>query len=175
MNPRALIAIVLLVVAVTILVMFNAKGDDVIAARLNYAYFYDVAAGEIVVEPSDKIPPFQTQAGGEAVAAVVYSCTTCTDVESRFIGWLVKYTDEGKQRIAERQADVDNEDLPPMEDDPQVQRHKRIAAKPKAGKDIKWFKARSPRAEKLMQSVLTHCEGGAQRLVACAPTPAEVK
>ena len=55
--------------------------------------YYSVDDGKTYFEDVPRIPPFAAD-GGEAVRAVVYSC----DGGEKFVGYLVRWTPEGKPR-----------------------------------------------------------------------------
>jgi hypothetical protein len=54
-------------------------------------YFLDMTSGELITSDSSK-SPIQTSDSHEAVRAHVFSCTSCDDQASRFIGYLRSFT-----------------------------------------------------------------------------------
>jgi hypothetical protein len=61
------------------------------------AYFYDTSNGSIVVKPANSIPPLKGANGKDTlVLAKFFTCTTCGDKK---IGYLLKYTSQGRSAI----------------------------------------------------------------------------
>ena len=70
------------------------------------AWFYDLNTGELFVEDNEKIPPIQAPSGQlpdgrqAGVKACVLSYIHNPNESERFIGYLEKYTPEGKEIIS---------------------------------------------------------------------------
>ncbi|MCX5661040.1 MAG: hypothetical protein NTW19_15230 [Planctomycetota bacterium] len=70
------------------------------------AYYYDLKAGTTFVSTIDRVPPVPTPGGdlpdGQPVGvwAAVFSCGSCDDAPSRFVGWLEKFTPETQKQLA---------------------------------------------------------------------------
>jgi hypothetical protein len=70
--------------------IFSSGGGTGNSVFAGSKYFLDLSSGELVTSDSMKSP---IQVGGqEAVRAHVFSCTSCEDVNSRFIGYLRSFT-----------------------------------------------------------------------------------
>ena len=105
-NPKVIVAVVLLVLAV---IFFwrpwrnIASSEPTVGAKI----FYDLGTGEIYPERDRPYPPVTAPSGKEGVEAVMFSCGNCDVKSDRFIGYLRKYTPEGKQAIKDALAAED--------------------------------------------------------------------
>lgn len=61
------------------------------------AYYYDLNSGKTFVLPAHNVPPVAAPSGPlpdgkpAGVWAAVFSCGSCADANSRFVGWLEKF------------------------------------------------------------------------------------
>ena len=101
-NPLVgVIAAIVLIVAV----IFIFKGLGVGGGGLGSskdAYWYDMDTGKLFGHEA-VTPPIEAPSGGEGVRAHVFACNNCDDESDRFIGFLERYTDEGKRILKEEQ------------------------------------------------------------------------
>jgi len=97
-NPIvAVVAVIIVVVAV--IYMFRGGGKDLSSSVAEWNW-YDTGTSELYGDASPELSPIQAPSGKDGVKAYVFSCTSCEDKGSRFIGYLEKYTDEDKAAIA---------------------------------------------------------------------------
>jgi hypothetical protein len=103
----AIVAVVALIVAGYFI--FSRMGGGGGDTRFGGSqYFLDLSSGELITSDSLK-SPIQTGDGHEAVRAHVFSCTSCDDQASRFIGYLRSFTPEGNAAM-----DIPDEQREPM-------------------------------------------------------------
>jgi len=71
------------------------------------AYFYNEKTGKLFSASDQLLPPIDTDSGpGTGVRAYVFSCRDSKDTNGTFIGFLEKFTPEGKAAVlAELEAD----------------------------------------------------------------------
>lgn len=62
-------------------------------------YYYDLDTNELFEGMSDDIPPVTAPSGGYGVRAYVYTCSSCTDPDALFIGYLEMFTREAKEMM----------------------------------------------------------------------------
>lgn len=99
-NPVvAVIAVIVLIVAVVIIFRQLGVGAGGIGGPKD-AYWYDLDTGKLFPHKA-VTPPVKAPSGGEGVRAYVYACTSCDDKSDRFIGFLERYSDEGKKILEE--------------------------------------------------------------------------
>jgi len=86
------VAVVLLAVAIGNLV-YRYGGRQRVKADV---FLYELNSGTLFPGALNELPPIPMPDGGQAVLAHVFSCGDCADVDSRFVGYLEKYTEPGK-------------------------------------------------------------------------------
>lgn len=138
-------------------------------------YFLDVNTDKLFTANSDAVPPIEAPSDEEVnreakeaddkrysgVRAHVFSCTTCKDEEARFIGYLEKYTPEGKAAMEKMQHDdheVDIEAIYALDEE-------RLIKLPDGDA---WIKANSEEAVDVYTTIRDRCEEG-QRPRQCFP------
>lgn len=98
-NNSAVITIASIVVIVIVLALrflpakeefHNSDGFS------DQSWYYDVNTGTFFQDRLDRVPPFTSPRGNEAVRVVFFSCGACTEAE-RFPGFFLKHTTELKQ------------------------------------------------------------------------------
>jgi len=89
----AVIAIVVLIVAGYFVISRTGGGGGGGGIFVGDKYFLDLTSGELVTSDSMK-SPIQTGGGHEAVRAHVFSCSSCDDKSSQFVGYLRSFTPE---------------------------------------------------------------------------------
>ncbi len=62
------------------------------------SWYYDVNTGKYFQDRLDRVPPFTSPAGNEAVRVVFFSCGACTESE-RFPGFYLKHTADLKKKV----------------------------------------------------------------------------
>ena len=98
-NPVvAVVAIIVIIVAVILIARrFMSPG---VTGAVGAGTFYDVGKKEVYPQTDPgAIPPVKLPSGNEGVRAWVYSCSSCDDKTSHLIGYLEKYTEEGKAAV----------------------------------------------------------------------------
>lgn len=145
-----------------------AFGRDRVPADIRLDYFYDLDTGELFTAPRDQLAPFPAPGGGTAVKATVFSCESCDNRDTHFIGWLERYSDEAKTLMrTERQSETD--DVDPKFNEAMAEGHQ-IAFIDDAGGELTWQSSSDPQVVAQMRHVLTRCEG-VRRTEACNPHP----
>lgn len=91
---------VIIVVAVGLVVMSLIGGEGSSAGPSNKAWFSDDDGNSWFADDRSKIPPFDHK-GKQAVRAHVY---TCDGGKTKFVGWLERYTPEGKKQLEAQRA-----------------------------------------------------------------------
>lgn len=125
-------------------------------------WFYDVGSGELFAASADQHPPIAAPSGGEGVRAVVYSCTSCDDAESRSIASLFKYTDEAQKRLIQAGSRASAQLID------EVSREGRLLALvPQDGDDPQWIGMDHPQAMAVLEQSNIACNGTAGIL--CTP------
>ena len=103
-NNNVAVTIASIVVIVTLLAwrLLPSKQEyhnsDSLSDR---SWYYDVNTGQYFQDRLDRVPPFESPEGNEAVRVIFFSCGACNEAE-RFPGFYLKHADETKQ-----QADAD--------------------------------------------------------------------
>lgn len=101
-NPVvAVIAVIILIVAV-VLIIKGMGGEQ--GGPSGSATWYDTGTGQLYGTKPGQTPPMPAPSGKEGVAASVFSDGSCDNKAERFIGFLFKYTDEGKTQLAAARA-----------------------------------------------------------------------
>lgn len=95
-KPFIIGGIVMMCVALG-LVAWELKPVSAPSAPSSY-YFYDLANGRITTEPATAIPPLKGAGGKDTlVRAFMFTCSTCGDKK---VGYLMKYSAEGRAALA---------------------------------------------------------------------------
>ena len=106
-NPLvAATAVAVLVVAIVFIGRYFMGSD---APEPGLANWYDMTTGKLYggfKVQEGGLPPITLPSGNEGVLARVYARGSCENKVDRFIGYLEKYTDEGKAMIIEAKAKV---------------------------------------------------------------------
>ncbi len=94
----SIVAVVLTIIAIAYIIHYEFHSPY--ATSVNQ-YFYDTATQQLKVEPPTAIPPLRG-AGGKytLVRAYVFTCSSCNNKQ---IGFLQKYTPEGKAALLKQQ------------------------------------------------------------------------
>ncbi len=75
------------------------------------AYYYDLNTGELFVDDSSKFPPIEAPSGPDpdgqpaGVRAIVFSCSSCDDEDSLWVGYLEKFANPPTRRESGSAAD----------------------------------------------------------------------
>ncbi len=104
MGKNPIVAIVAVIVIVVAVVLMFRGGNKTPSSSVPQANWYDTGTNELygVTPTGNDFPPMPATSGQDGVIAYVFSCTSCTDKSSRFIGYLEKYTAEDKAALADR-------------------------------------------------------------------------
>lgn len=121
-------------------------------------WYYDLTEGQLVVADFRELPPVTLASGHEAVIAHVFTCGNCADDSHRFIGYLERYSEAGKQQLS---APRTGDDSPP---NPTAVVE--IAAAPAPGKAPQWLPMMSP-AAMTIRNVSARCPDG--KVSSCFP------
>ncbi len=151
-NPAivTIAAIVLLLVCLGVIYRTLSGGGG--GPRIVDIYFYDLGSGEVFIGPSDSLPPIDAPSGPyngkpAGVRAYVFSCTDCSDENSRFVGYLETYTDEAKAALTSGEA-------------PDAYEYYDGGRLIKRPDEEGWARAESEEGFALIESVSTLCPGG---------------
>ncbi len=151
LQGKPVVGIVVVIVLVAVSVWITSRQQRVVGPT-----YYDLQSGELFAYNGDDMPPVTAPSGGEGVAHV-FACGSCDDQDARFIGYLEKYTDEGKaqaRRIAEAIA-ASTKDSPPP---PQMQ-PERVVSAFVHGEPPRWINALDPVAVGMIAGVRQRCTG----------------
>ena len=90
----SIVAVVFTIIAIAYILHYELHSRYVTTVN---QYFYDTATQQLKVEPSTAIPPMRG-AGGKytLVRAYVFTCSSC---DNKQIGYLEKYTPQGKAAL----------------------------------------------------------------------------
>jgi hypothetical protein len=138
------------------------RASHVAAPDNTLYYFYQPDEGTLLGLPTP-VSPAQHQ-GKEFFRAYVFSCGNCSDAQSRFIGYIEKYSAERAEREARlRQGMQPGEDLPPVarQELQALGGHEISLATP-----LQWLDANSEQAHALMDQLRARCP---QQLTPCHP------
>ncbi len=156
-NDNAALAAVVLVVIVALGIWVMRPSS---ASGFEQSYFWDIGAGELVVMPSDTLPPAAAPSGnGQAVAAVVMACGSCDDESSHFVARLEKYSDEAKQ-LVEQMATNRPDDPEQVRQLEQQIAAGRFIAEPLSGPgEPQWISMMTPTAASMLSAPSKKCSG----------------
>ena len=102
-NPVvAVIALVVLAVALFIIIRTLGGGGGT-RGNPSDAFWYDLQTGKLFPHEG-AVSPIEAPSGGQGVRAYVFACKSCDDDNDRFIGYLERYTAEGKRIFEAEQA-----------------------------------------------------------------------
>jgi hypothetical protein len=149
-KPVAGVVVVVVLVAASVWIASRQK-------RVIGPTYYDLQTGELFEYTGEELPPVVAPSGGEGVVAHVFACGSCDDEQARFIGYLEKYTDEGKaqvRRTAEAIA-ASTKDSPP----PPQMRPERVISAFVPGEPPRWINALDPVAVGTIGNVRQRCVG----------------
>ena len=103
-NPTsAIIAGVVIVLCIVWLVYYYTGKDGPAPTQ---AWYYDMGTGELYGAPGQGFPPKIAPSGKEAVKAKVFAERDCADPDDRFIVFLWKFTDEGKETMLKSEGNI---------------------------------------------------------------------
>ncbi len=160
-------AALMLLIGVTMLVNHVAVGPDVVVARPEQAYFFDLQTGALYTAPIDTLSPTDAPSGADnGVRAIVYTCGTCDEGQQK-IGYLQMMSPRGKEiyvHVHELGPDV-TPDLVT-----QLEQESFVALPPEAGGEPQWVNIATPQEDWIMQSYRSAC-GEKGRPRRCNPSP----
>lgn len=143
MNGPAGTAVVVVILALSVVCWFALAEKPDPGRTTNGWYFLDLNTKELVKKPVDTLSPAD---GGQSLRAYVFSCSSCDDKASHFIAYLERYTDDALAAVKDTSLDMD------------VQNNRRIAGWELRSSDSEtWIKATSPEGQKLMNFPLEKC------------------
>lgn len=151
-------AVVLLVVALTIVVMQGIGGGP---ATPDQAWFMDTETGEYFAADIEQIPPIQSPEGNPAVKVHFFSCGACNE-EERFVGYYEKYTEEAKQAMQQARNAENEEQMPMMME-------QMMMGQLYSPDGENWFPAMSGPGTQLQAQLSERCQGEDEQLRVCIP------
>jgi hypothetical protein len=163
-KPAVTVAAAVLVLVVALVIMWAALSGPATPAAPAEVWFYDLGTKELFAVKSGEIPPIDAPSGSKmGVQALVLGRGDCKSGH-RFIAYLTRYTDAGKQaQLARIAAAAHPEAI------------KERPAPPEWGQEVsgpagdKWVATDSDAGRKVMdQEVTKQCPPGT-RLVPCLP------
>lgn len=154
-NQTIVMIVVIIVIAVSAYTLFRQRsaGTEYQPVVVDQ-WFFDLNTGELFIARSDQLPPIDVLTGPEpGVRARVFSCGTCDDPNTHFIGWLEKYPDtEPASNHAAGATGNGNVSGPPIPS---------RAMPLMADKDRRiWVEAHSDAGRELRQAVEQRCSNG---------------
>ena len=171
-EHSALVSIVTLVILVGALVaiLYNTMSGSSNTEIPNQRWYYDLTEKTAFADRVDRIAPFKTEAGHDAVEPIVFHCGSCS--EPKQIAYLAKYTPQAAklmeqelERMRERGQDTNAIYLrgPDGFGAPgDTQKVSRVDT-------IQWMNFMDPKALAMIKSSMK-CPEGVQRVLEC---PAE--
>ena len=164
-NDNPLIAIVAVAVLLVGLLVWSIRPAS---SGFEQSYFWDIATGELVVMPSDTLPPAAAPSGsGQAVVAVVMACGSCDDQAGHFVARLEKYSDEAKQLIEQmatnRPADIEQV----RQIELQIAAGRYIAEPLNGPGEPQWVSMMTPMAATMLSAPSKKCSGASAEV--CTP------
>jgi len=160
-NPKAVIGIsiasvlIFLLIVITQLMPYRSPAIP----QTSKAWFYDLNTGKLFVEDGDKIPPVKAPSGKLAdgqpggVRAHVFSYSSNPSESERFIGYLEKFTPEGKEIVSSFRK---SEDKVTRELIKQLNRNRFV----RRVDDDEWFSADSKEGRIILEQALLTNESG---------------
>lgn len=121
-------------------------------------WYYDLSSGDLVAADIKELPPVTLPTGNQGVTAHVYACKDCNS--DRFIGYLERYTEQGKQNMGKEWNPAQG-GMPP---NPAAGIE--VAAAPAKGDSPQWVPMMSPAAVSI-QNVSSRCPSG--KMLTCNP------
>ena len=149
-KPVVVVIEVIVLIVVAVLAAKNFMGSDAVAPGT--PTWYDTGSGELYPGPKGVKPPAPAPSGKDGVLAAIYAKGSCDDKADRFIGFMLKYTEEGKTLLnaAEAETPPDGAKIEAI-----TATHKLV----KREKDTEWVTSGSKEG----QAILTEARrGGAQ-------------
>ncbi len=116
-------------------------------------YFFDLGDNTLYVQPPGAHAPAKAPSGGMGVLAAVFSCGSCDDRDSRFIGYLVMQSPQYTQAIMDGTLIT-----------PELATAGTLFREVEGGN---WFTRESEVGRTLIESVQQRCPEG--KLRACSP------
>ena len=93
-NPVLVVVAVVILIVAGILIFTNlSRSPDVPHNARNY---WDEGDSKLYPYDGNEFPPVKAPSGGEGVRAYVFSCSDCNDKGTRFLGYVQKFTPEGR-------------------------------------------------------------------------------
>ena len=145
-NPAVTVIAVVVLIVAAVFIVRSFTGSDV--PQAGNANWYDTGTGKLfggykMGEAED--PPIKLPSGGEGVMARVFTRGTCENQADRYIGFLFKYTEEGKDLMKKARAE-DILDIDTMAF--VAQKHRLV----KGENDTEWFPADSIEGQEILGS-----------------------
>jgi len=167
-NPVASGVIVAVLAVVAIALIFTNTGRR--AGGQAKGFFYDMNKGQIFVSSTEETPPFNVDSGPEpAVSVMVYTCGDYCDQKDKWqIAFLLRYTDKGKDLIAQAGT------YQPAAAHPQEISQLMLAAdleqEIKTAEGDKWVSLSSPESIDIQKTARSTCPDGTEtQYTICVP------
>lgn len=142
MKPKVGIAIAAAILVIAL--FFLTRGGNVPVRNMHHGYFYDLQTSEVYHYTGSNVAPVTAPSGGVGVRAWVFSCESCENTESHFVGYLQKYTEQAKTVLdAGRQPEGDIEAM--------------MLLRLPEGDESSWVTRNSAQGQQIRDAVVTHC------------------
>ncbi len=163
----SIIAIVILVGALGT-IMYSTMGGSRRTTVPTKRWFYNLTEKTTFGDDFNRIAPFKTEAGHEAVQAVVFHCGSCGEPQQ--IAYLMKYTAKAKKQMVDQQKRMaeqgyDTSKMPLRPDAFGAMPIGQLVSRPDK---IQWLDMMDPRAAPIMQGAFT-CPDDAKPVMNCFP------
>lgn len=161
-----LIGIVVIVILMGLFVVIPRAQRE--GPEPEFNYFLDTSTGELFSVSSIEPPPVSAPSGGVGLRAYVFSCESCDEPDSRFVGYVERFTREA--RIKRREA-LERIQMGFDDETSEI-----LLAESETGRFIRrpdeaqWYAADSPEATAIMESV--KCPRGSGTPQPCQRAPA---
>lgn len=168
-NSAAVTIAAVLILVIALLNLYWCGDEGGSPGEAVDTYFWSVDKQELFLAKNDQIPPITAPEGGVGVRAYVYSCGDCSDAQSRFVGYVERYTDEYKDAMKKVREAAETGSQPPpevmqfMEED--YSKHREVSGD--GGKT--WHAANTEEGRNITDAVLKMCEGKGGKIKPCHP------
>lgn len=161
-NPAVIVLVIVALVGAVVMVM---RRDD--GPQFEQGYYYDLTSRDLFVAEYDQQSSVISPTGGTGVRAHVFSCSTCDDEASQFVGRLERYSDEAEQLLDQLATVSDPQKRNEL--NAQIAQEITIALPRDASEDLQWYAVESADGMRVMEHAAQQCNAEGGQLQVCSP------
>jgi hypothetical protein len=149
------IAIAVLVLAITAATRSMGSKSNPGAPDKTQFFFFDPETGELALQSTPVSPTFKN--GREIYRAYVYSCSSCSDATSRFVGYIEKLSPERQAKETQMRSGIlPGEELRPAA---RAELNAMGGLFISAPSPVEWISASDPAVDKILTLARDKCPG----------------